>query len=100
MDGQRAVVQARRSLRRGGQATLEYFLLFAAVAALTIVGLTRFDEDVRATFEDLFQAAARKIAPMRTDGNNGGGGGGGGGGVVGDEGGGDEDGDGREPVLG
>lgn len=44
-----------------GQVTIEYFLLFAAVALLTVLGLTRFDVNVQQTVEDFVNAAASKI---------------------------------------
>ena len=40
-----------------GQITVEYFLLLATLAAVTIVAVTTFDEDIRAIMVGLFQAA-------------------------------------------
>lgn len=48
--------------RRSGQITLEYFIIFAAVAAVTILGLTGFGSNIRTTLEGFFNAAASKIA--------------------------------------
>lgn len=45
-----------------GQIVLEYFIIFAVVAALTLVALTTFDDDVRTSLEHFFTAAADKMA--------------------------------------
>jgi hypothetical protein len=37
-----------------GQVTLEYFILFAVVAGVTLLSFTRYDEDVRDTLRHLF----------------------------------------------
>ena len=37
-----------------GQVVLEYFILFAVVAASTLVGLTLYDENVSAALRELF----------------------------------------------
>ena len=57
-------VLARRVGRRSarGQAALEYVLLFAAVAAVTLISVTAFDNDVRTTLEGFFNAAANQMA--------------------------------------
>ena len=45
-----------------GQAVLEYLLLFAAVAAVTVIGVSVFDNNIRATLEGFFSAAANQMA--------------------------------------
>ena len=47
---------------KAGQVTLEFFILFAVVALLTVIGLTTFNVDIRTALEELFNAAAREIA--------------------------------------
>ncbi len=47
---------------RGGQVTLEYFILFAIVGLLTLAGLTTVDDQVRTRLEGFFRAAANDIA--------------------------------------
>ena len=49
-----------RRLRRG-QSTLEYLILFAVVAAVTLIGLTTFDESIKKALQGFFNAAANKI---------------------------------------
>ena len=53
--------QPKRHVVRTGQVTLEYFLLFAIVAMATLLGFTTFDENVRKTCEDFFNAAAADL---------------------------------------
>ena len=36
---------------------VEYFILFATVALLTVVGITDFDQDVRGAMEGVYQKA-------------------------------------------
>ena len=63
LSGLQSLLQTRLGRRcRGGQAVLEYVLLFAAVAAVTLISVTAFDDNVRATLEDFFRAAANKMA--------------------------------------
>ncbi len=45
-----------------GQVTIEYFILFAIVALLTIAGLTTVDDQVRTRLQDFFRVAANDIA--------------------------------------
>ena len=52
-------------LSRMGQVTVEYFILFAIVAEVTLLGLTTFDEDVRKTCTDFFNAAATDVVAQR-----------------------------------
>ena len=47
---------------RRGQIISEYFILFALIAALTLVGVTHFDQNVRNILEDFFEAAANVLA--------------------------------------
>lgn len=44
-----------------GQVTIEYFILFAVVALLTVAGLTTFDDDVKAAMQAFFQGRAHAI---------------------------------------
>ena len=44
-----------------GQILLEYFVLFAVVAMLTIIGLTRFDDEIRASLNRFIQAATNAL---------------------------------------
>ncbi len=53
---------AWRALRSRGQVTLEYFILFAVIAVLTVVSLTRVDDQVRAALTDFANAAAARVA--------------------------------------
>lgn len=48
-------------LSRHGQVVLEYLVLFAAVAALTILGVTTFDDTIKSTLQGFYHAAANKI---------------------------------------
>jgi len=57
--GQSATI---RGQARRGQVVLEYFLVFAVVALLTLIGLTSFDDDIRNALGEFFNAAANKIA--------------------------------------
>ncbi len=45
-----------------GQVTLEYFMLFAAIAAITILTLTNFDNTIKSGFQGFLDAAASHIA--------------------------------------
>ena len=51
-----------KKMQRKGQVTLEYFLIFAVLAVLTIVSVATFDDAVKTALQDLFNAAANKIA--------------------------------------
>ena len=48
----------------GGQVVLEYFIIFAAVALLTLIGLStvRFDDNVRESVEGFVTTAANRMA--------------------------------------
>ena len=46
---------------RCGQVVLEYLILFAVVATLTILGVTTFDDTIKSTMQDFFHAAADAI---------------------------------------
>ena len=50
-------------MRQMGQVTIEYFLLFAAIALVTIISLTRFDDRIARTVRDFFGSAARCMSP-------------------------------------
>ncbi len=50
------------SYRSCGQVTIEYFILFAVVALLTLAGLTTVDDQVRTGLQNFFRAAANDIA--------------------------------------
>ncbi len=45
-----------------GQVTLEYFILFAALALLTVIGVTTFHTDVKNAVQGFFNAAAKEMA--------------------------------------
>lgn len=45
-----------------GQVTLEYFILFAALALLTVIGVTTFHTDVKNAVQGFFNAAATEMA--------------------------------------
>ena len=80
--------------KRAGQATLEYFILFAVIALATVIGLgTTFHTDIKTSVQDMVGVAAQKIAGP--DGNTGGWPGDGGG----DDGGGDDNPPVEEPPL-
>lgn len=49
-------------LLRKGQVVIEYFILFAAIAVITIVSLTQFDDEIKNTVQGFFNAAANDIA--------------------------------------
>ena len=59
---------ARYSRQDGGMVMLrgfiaiEYLVLFAIMAALTIVGLTQFDDQIRGSVQALFGDAAEQMA--------------------------------------
>lgn len=57
-----------------GQVTVEYFLLFAVVVLVTLIGLTTVDNDLATTFERLFATAADRIALESPSGGDDGGG--------------------------
>ena len=46
---------------RRGQVTIEYFLLFAAIVLVTLIGLTTVDNDVSTTFQNLFTDVVGKM---------------------------------------
>ena len=48
--------------RISGQATVEYFLLFAVIALICIVTLTSFDEGWRGTVQQLVGKAAENMS--------------------------------------
>lgn len=48
--------------QRLGQVVAEYFILFAVVALLTLIGFTAFDDDVKTSLEGFVNAAANAIA--------------------------------------
>jgi hypothetical protein len=48
--------------REQGQVTLEYFILFTAIALVTLVGVATFDDTLNDLARDFFNAAAAKIA--------------------------------------
>ena len=59
------IVDARNADRiasKQGQVTVEYFILFAVVAAVTLIGLSTFDDQVKDTMKELAHAAANNIA--------------------------------------
>ena len=45
-----------------GQVTLEYFILLAAVALVTVIGLATFDGGLRGSVRTFFDAAANRMA--------------------------------------
>ncbi len=47
--------------KQNGQVTIEYFILFAIVALLTVAGISTFDDDVRQTFQHFFGSMAHEI---------------------------------------
>lgn len=47
--------------KKKGQASLEYFILFAVIALLTLISLSSFLPKVRNAGEDFFNKAAGKI---------------------------------------
>ena len=49
-----------------GQVTIEYFLLFAAIALVTVLGLTQFDEQVGKTLRHFFTSATRCVSTTAT----------------------------------
>ena len=55
-----------------GQVTLEYFLLFAALAIVTLIGLTNFDDRVKGSLGGWVNSAAANMAARgATDGGGG-----------------------------
>lgn len=50
------------SRSKTGQVTLEFFILFAVVALVTVIGLTAFHVDIRKVLEGFFNAAANRMA--------------------------------------
>ena len=55
------ILELRLAKESIGQVTLEYFLLFTVVALVTLLGFTTFDESVRKTCEDFFNAMAADL---------------------------------------
>ena len=51
-----------RAARRSGQVTLEYFILFAVVAAATVIGFTTMGRSVRNSLEGFVSSVASAIA--------------------------------------
>ena len=57
----------RRSLKtmtratQRGQVTIEYFILFAVIALLTVASISTFDDQVRQTFQSFFGSVAHAI---------------------------------------
>ena len=45
-----------------GQVTLEYFILFAVMALLTLVGVSTFGNDIRDSLQRFFDHATAQIA--------------------------------------
>lgn len=48
-------------MRQRGQVTIEYFLLLAVIVLVTLIGLTTVDNDVSATFQNLFTDVVEKM---------------------------------------
>ncbi len=53
--------------------TVEYFLLFAGVIALTLFGVAMLPKDVRASLEDMFDGLAKVMSTPGEDAGDGGG---------------------------
>lgn len=62
------VVGATRQRLTSGQVVLEYFLLFAVIIVLTLVGLTTLDDDAATSLQGFFQSAAEKMATPDVEG--------------------------------
>ena len=45
-----------------GQVVLEYFVIFTLLAMVTLIGLTRFDDDIKANLEGYFRAAVASLS--------------------------------------
>lgn len=58
----RCLTDVPRPLRLQGQIVVEYFLIFAAIAVLTILGMAWFDDAVRDTLQGAFRQAANRIS--------------------------------------
>ena len=57
-------MQRRGGKKNRGQVVLEYFLIFAAVIVLTVIGLTNYHKQVADAWKNFFNAAAQKmVAP-------------------------------------
>lgn len=59
---QRSSAQLISDHQRLGQVVAEYFILFAVVAVLTLIGFTAFDDDIKTSLEGFVNAAANAIA--------------------------------------
>lgn len=59
----RTATETRQPGRRhsAGQVTLEYFLILAVIASVTILSLTTFDEEIRAAMTDFITTIANEI---------------------------------------
>ena len=55
-------MRSMSAVGQAGQIVLEYLILFSVVLALTLVSVTRFDDNIRATLQEFLNAAAIKIA--------------------------------------
>lgn len=49
-----------------GQVTIEYFLLFAVIALVTVISLTQFDDQVGQTVRNFFTSATRCVSTTST----------------------------------
>lgn len=57
------------SAKRAGQVTIEYFIIFAVLALVTVIGLgTTFHKNVQQSLEDFFTKAADTVATPNADG--------------------------------
>ena len=45
-----------------GQVTIEYFLIFAVVIAVTLLGATLFDDNMRSSLVGFFTELAKKMS--------------------------------------
>lgn len=48
--------------RRRGQVILEYFIIFAAIAVVTLIGVALFDDQIQSTLESFVGDAANNMA--------------------------------------
>lgn len=49
-------------IRTSGQITLEYLILFAVIAAVTLISMTKFDNQVATSLQGFFTKAANAIS--------------------------------------
>ncbi len=61
-----SALRTPHSALRMGQVVIEYFVIFALVAMLTVISLTKWDDDVIALIQRFVGQGAEKVAGPNT----------------------------------